>query len=274
VARKPFVLALLVSLLAAPALIAETAESQNGPVAGFHADGRFVARNITLRSLIALAYGEARPLSVFQISGGPDWINSESFDLDVEASTAIPEAAGDAKPSITERSLLQTLLADRFKLAAHREARDVLLFALVVARRDGRTGPGFRRSSDGECADSSDDGATLPRCGVQRLQGRGNTVRIVATGATMDEVAASLEPAPLGRMVVNRTGLEGRYSFDVEFSAERFPRSGSLTTLTSGSSIFAVLGELGLKLQVQRDPVDVLVVDRAARPSEGSRRTS
>ena len=115
-------------------------KSAGGPFAiGFQPGGRFIATNATLRDLIAVAYGKPQPLPNFQIFGAPDWIASERFDIEAKTDTlSSPE---------TNRQMLQALLADRFKVLAHTETRELPIYVLVLARSDGRLGPQLRRAA-------------------------------------------------------------------------------------------------------------------------------
>jgi uncharacterized protein (TIGR03435 family) len=109
--------------------------------------GRLVVRNVALKDLIAAAYGMADipPLVPDRILGGPDWIGSERYNIDAKASTEFHFAPGG--PPKDMLLMLRSLLDDRFKLVAHRETRDMPIFELVVAREDGRLGPGLHKSS-------------------------------------------------------------------------------------------------------------------------------
>jgi uncharacterized protein (TIGR03435 family) len=98
-------------------------------------NGRFVAANIPLRLLIRTAY----QLQDDQIVGGPDWLATDRFDIDARA----PQTTVDIYSVLGE--MLQTLLADRFKLTTHNEKRELPVFALERSRRDGSFGPGYVR---------------------------------------------------------------------------------------------------------------------------------
>ena len=114
--------------------------------------GRFKATNVPLRVLIRNAY----QVHDSQISDGPNWVNSDRFDIvakgDVGASPAFPIQLREGASKL--QLMMRALLVDRFKLAVHRETRQIPVYALVVARRDGRLGPELRRS-DVDCAASA-----------------------------------------------------------------------------------------------------------------------
>src|SRR5262245_34631014 len=107
---------------------------------GLQPGGRFNASNVPLRMLIRQAFN----VQEFQIVGGPDWLTSDRFDVVAKA----PE--GEFNADIM-RPMLQSLLVERFKLAFHRESRDMPIYALMKARSDGKLGPGLSASAV-ECA--------------------------------------------------------------------------------------------------------------------------
>jgi uncharacterized protein (TIGR03435 family) len=173
--------------------------------------------------------------------------------------------------------MLQPLLADYFKLATHRETRDMDVFAMVLAR-PGRLGPQLKKN--GEARDDvigasggfarAPDGAPNQRgtCGILP----GGAGRIVGRGLDMPGLAAFIGTAP-GRMVIDRTGLTGRFDIDLTytpsaFSAEALAQRAGATPPTgvdpSGPPLITALQEqLGVKLESARAPVDVVVIDHA-----------
>ena len=114
--------------------------------------GRFVATNVTLKELIATAYGLPgllpQALLNYQISGGPSWIESDRFDVEA---TAAGEVVRGTEGTRRKQVMLQTLLAQRFNLAVHHETKQMPVYALVTARRDKKLGPKLRKS-DVDCA--------------------------------------------------------------------------------------------------------------------------
>jgi uncharacterized protein (TIGR03435 family) len=246
--------------------------------AGFQPGGRFLARNAPLRSLIAIAYGEPRPLPDFQISGGPDWIDSDRFDVEAKAQGNFPKTQTEAGFSTTGELMLQALLMERFKLKVHKETRQLPMYGLIAARSDGRLGPQLRASSGADCAKAPTGGLpaapdpnALPRCGVlQFVAGTAGNLRHARIRfVTMDQLAKNLETSlGLGRVVLNRTGLAGNFSLDLEFTAVPQTASADTAASDSGTSIFTALQEqLGLKLESTRGPVDVIVIDSAEHPT-------
>jgi len=195
--------------------------------------GRVTFVNMTLRELIR---GINRLQSYQMVDNGEAWVSTDRWDI-------VAKAADDA-PLERMIVMMRALLADRFKLVTHRETREMPTYGLVLSRPDGALGPALQRSSLDCMAQSN-------LCGVIADNGR-----FKATGRTMNDLARNLGPVAQ-RMVVDKTGVTG--SFDLEFSWND----------TDGPSLFTALQEqLGLKLDSQRGPVDVLVIDSAQRPTE------
>src|SRR4051812_10100393 len=116
---------------------------------GFAPGGRFRATNVPLREVISAAYGTPQPLAAFQITGGPKWIESDRFDI-------VAKAPGDPQPGpngppAAMFAMLRNMLAERFQLRVHRETKEVPIYALVLARADGKLGPQLRPAAT-DCA--------------------------------------------------------------------------------------------------------------------------
>jgi uncharacterized protein (TIGR03435 family) len=220
--------------------------------------GRFSWSNATLRQLIQVAY-EVRP---FQLIGLPDWADTARFDVTATASfPASPQQMN---------VMLQRVLADRFDLSVHRDKRELSVYALVLARRDGKLGPGIHSAAvDCEAiatkpldsgAAQSDYAGCAPELGLTRMKTPGFHM-LGLTRALM---------RILDRPVVDKTNLTG--AFDVELSWTPDPTmlpngAPSPGVAPGGPSIFtAVEEQLGLRLVSDRAAVDVLVIDRLNRP--------
>ena len=237
--------------------------------------GRFTAENITLRGLIRFAY----QLEGARLTGGPSWLDADRFDIVAKAENGdlgepyLAEQRGEASRG---QMMLQSLLADRFKLRVHTEGREQAIYALVLARRDGTLGPELRPSTL-DCrmaaprADAPSPGRTS--CGI-RIGGAPGT--IVAGGASIGQVARTLATW-VERVVVDRTELSGEFDFTLRWTpdqmAEGFGKkvaAGGLAPADpNGPSIFTAIQEqLGLKLDAQKGTVDVLIVDSAEHPIE------
>jgi uncharacterized protein (TIGR03435 family) len=234
-------------------------ESRTGPASGglFAQGGRYNAFRATLRTLIRSAY----QLQDFQIVGEPAWGRSERFDI---------AAKTEGNPSKDEMfRMVRTLLEDRFRLRHHREERVLPIYALV--RADDRPRRAMRPSSSNCGGTSSTPGRpTAPDpagCGL----GGGFGV-LDGRGATMEMLANFLSTS-IGRLVIDRTGLTGTYDITLRWTpdqaSESLPGPAPILAVDqSGPSIFTALREqLGLRLDAQQGPVDVLVVDHAERPT-------
>jgi uncharacterized protein (TIGR03435 family) len=228
--------------------------------------GQLAVRNNTLRNIIRNTYG----LQDFQIVGGPDWMNSDRFDI-------AAKAAGDAAPA-QMMLMMRTLLADRFGLALHTETREIPIYALVMARSDGKPGPQLRPAAV-DCAAlaaATRAGAPPPLaptspgqrpvCGMRTVPGR-----MAAGGYRLADVARNLSNFA-GRMVVDQTGLTGRFDLELAWTPDQSLQgplpAGAPPIDPNGPSIFtAVQEQLGLKLDSQKGPVEVLVIDHAEYPT-------
>jgi len=210
-------------------------------------DHRFIGKNYTLKLLIAAAYD----LNPKTISGGPDWIGSEHYDI-------VAVTPGEVRPTRNEQMwMLRGLLAERFKLAFHREAKEFSIYALEIAK----SGPKLKASADGP------DAPPVVGPGVVYPQ------KIVLPGrnASMSDFVAVMQRAILDRPVVDRTGLTGRYDFDLEWAPDESQFGGEVPVAPADAPspplFMAVQEQLGLRLESTRGPVDVLVIDHAEQPT-------
>ena len=158
----------------------------------------------------------------FQLVGGPDWIGSERFDVVAKAEGDVPRPVPGGPPG-PMFLMVRALLAERFKLAVHNESRELPIYALVLARSDGRLGPQLRVSQV-DCAAliaSRKPGGPppvppnpgeRPQCGMFV-----GISRIAAGGVGMGQVATTLSQR-VNRVVVDKTGLTGLYEFELEFT--------------------------------------------------------
>ena len=231
--------------------------------------GRYMAVNVTLEELTVQAYG----LQSNQLADAPGWMRAERFDVTARADGEFP-TTGAVEGDGSERlqSMLQALLADRFKLVAHREIREQPIYALVLARADKALGPKMHVSMtdcDAQRAGRGRAGEALPeRPGITTpvpcTLRMGHGV-LVARDATVGELAVSLSRT-VQRVVHDQTGLVERYDMDMTFTPERMPRVRPADP--DETSIFTALREqLGLKLESTRAPVGVVVIDSVERPT-------
>jgi uncharacterized protein (TIGR03435 family) len=220
-----------------------------------------------LKTLITFAYD----VRDFQVSGGPGWINNDRFDIVAKSEhgsseSSTPEDMGltDAQMKTAAEQLrlkLQALLADRFQLTLHHETKEQSVYALVI----GKNGPKLQESQVKQ-------GERRRMVGMRRGE-------LNAEGVPLDMLANSLSNQ-LGRPVINRTGLNGTYDIKLQWtpdpsqSSDKFsgPPPGTDDPPppdVAGPSIFnAVQEQLGLRLESQKGPVDLIVIDRAEKPTE------
>ncbi len=169
-----------------------------------------------------------------QIVGGPDWLNTDRFEIEARADQPVDD---DAVLSV----LLRGILADRFKLALHHETRTIEAYLLEVAKN----GPKMEKAAGGESMDQAGNG---------RLDSRNTSMPHFA------EVLSRQMDLP----VVNRTGLDGVFNLKLQWAPE-YARQTHDTTPTIYT---AIQEQLGLRLRAEKMPIDVLVIDHVERPSE------
>jgi uncharacterized protein (TIGR03435 family) len=213
------------------------------------ADSKFRATNLPLKMLLQFSFD----IPESRILGVPDWADSTTFDIEARSDAPADEQLAKLPPSqarLQKRAMLQAMLAERFKLVSHTESRELPVFNLVVAKG----GPGFK---------PSDKSGTTIDSGNMRLhvQGSDNTIELLARELTQ----------AVGRVVIDKTGLDGRYDLTLRWTPDNVP-----TPMINGApdpnpppDIFtAVQEQLGLKLEPGKGPVEVLVIDHIDRLSE------
>jgi uncharacterized protein (TIGR03435 family) len=217
---------------------------------GFTLQGRhMVARNFTVEGLITLAYN----LHEKQVIGGPAWLTTDHFDLDV-----LPDHEG--LPSLDQaRGIVRKLLADRFALKFHEDTKELSVYVLSVAK----TGPKLTKSGS--------DPNSPPGLG-------GPPGRMMVRNASMAEFAQVMQ-ATLDRPVVDQTGLKDRYDFVLKWTPDESQYGGRIPPPNSGDSgaaaadappplFTAIQEQLGLKLDATKAPAKVMVIESVEKPSE------
>jgi len=214
----------------------------------FGAD-RIELNNVTLWYLITYAYG----MKSYQVFG-PDWLRDVRYDVMAKGPAG---TSRDQLPKMT-----QTLLAERFQLQAHRETRPLDALALTV----GKAGPKLTDAApgSGDAEGGAQVGMSTSPTGGERLDFKN------ATMATLVNTLTGL----LGRPVVNQTGLTGRYDFVLDFTrSETAGPKGTggynepprlpppMPGAEPGQSIYSSIQQLGLRLDGQKLPLDVIVID-------------
>ncbi|HVW10198.1 MAG TPA: TIGR03435 family protein [Bryobacteraceae bacterium] len=187
----------------------------------------------TLRDLIT----EAWDLRYYQVPDQPSWIVSEHFDISARA------PGSDAPSKETFRQMLQAMLADRFRLRVHFETKEIPVYRLVVSKSGHKLKEPDMNSRIG-----------------YTMGGLGK-IEIVASHGTMSRLADQLSNSA-GRPVFDKTGLDGMFAFKLEFNPSTTAES-DLPSLPA-----ALQDQLGLRLESQKAPVEVLVVDSAEPPGE------
>lgn len=234
---------------------------------------RLVVTAWTLPELMLLAYGPA-PLYRFQITGGPDWLDRERFDI---SATLDPSRIASSSPSLLQ-DLMKALLAERFKLVVREETNEAPVYALVLASRDGRLGPKLRRSTY-PCLEPGASPPPVPDPERQKnCNYRIGYGTLVARGVPIAQLALSMANFyGVGRLVVDKTGLTGNFDMDMEWAPlTQFRQPGNLDpppdfadrAVNTQSTLFVALKEqLGLALEPGRGQVRALVIERVERPS-------
>jgi uncharacterized protein (TIGR03435 family) len=205
-------------------------------------DGQFRAANVNAKSLLQFAFG----IPETRILNGPAWIGSTMFNIDAKAGGSVDDrmrTLSSDEGKAQKRLMLQGLLADRFRLAAHTETRELPIYALVITKGGPRLG-------------AVQEGGTTVNHGRDHVEVQGsNSVALLAEELSKD----------VGRPVVDKTGIEGRYHLTLKWT----PDDAAPASDPSEPSIFTALQEqLGLKLEPQKGPVEVLVIDHIEMPSE------
>jgi uncharacterized protein (TIGR03435 family) len=308
-------LAVALALVSAPQIQAQSAQTAGAPLPSFEVasvkrsrsgensgtdilPNRLTIRNITMEMIIGLAYGHDlgefgfNPLRPNELVGGPSWVRGEAFgydgyDIDAKVDDSLAEKFGkDCGPAFYYGRcgyrqqftlMIQSLLADRFKLKLRRETRELPVYALVVAKG----GPKFLQTKF-EVPDYAAlaRNPTLPRPHAPPCPA-GFLCRqdYMSMGQLADFFS---HISQIGRPVIDQTGLQGGYYIKLQFvrpqsqgQMSAAPEKGSAGMDNapplgpSGPDIFTALQQqLGLKLKPTKGPVEFLVIDHIERPSE------
>jgi uncharacterized protein (TIGR03435 family) len=241
---------------------------------------RFSATNVTVKFLIEFAYH----VEDFQISGGPSWIAYDKFDVDAKVEDSI--AGQMQKLPVTQQSdqlklMVQSLLADRFKLSVSHATKELPIFALVVAKggpklTEAAAPDATDNSARGTSPASAENHGTDTRPGRVVFSARDGQVNVTAKATPMTDMATLLS-RQLRRPVLDQTGLKATYDWALQWAAGTGLGGGPLPAVPgsadapdfSGPSIFTALQEqLGLRLESTKGPVDTIVIDHIEEPSE------
>jgi len=190
--------------------------------------GFLTITGMTVRGLMREAYG----LKVYPLSYGSDGLSTDRYDVVAK----IPPDASKEQRML----MLQTLLAERFKLSVHRETKELPIYTLVI----GKGGPKFR---------AVEDDGSAPEIGG------GDGHQIKAHHISMKSLAATLQGS-IGETVVDGTGLTGLYDVNLDFNVDESKADESPT-------VFEAVQRIGLKLEARKGPVEVVVIDHVEKPS-------
>ena len=277
---------LVIGLLHAPTLRAQTSSaaepplkfevasikpsdpSERGTIIQFAPGGRLVVKNAPLKSLVTLAYD----VQDFQISGGPTWVSTARYDVTAKADAVTAEddphkiKTDEQREKFQQRQRMriQALLADRFQLKIGRTTKELPIYALKVAKN----GPKLQESK--EEGGNQFQGVRMSRPGD------------VTAGKVGMQFLTRILAHSVGRPVIDQTGLTGKYDFKLEWTPDQNqpggfggPGPGPDGALRpppvdpNGPSIFTAIEEqLGLKLESQKGPVEMLTIDAVEKPSE------
>jgi len=222
--------------------------------------GRFTVTNVPLQYVVTMAYR----IKDFQLSGAPPWFLAERYDI---------EAKADGDPSFDAMlPMVRTLLEDRLRLQVHRDSKEMQVYALVVAKA-GKLHP-----AEGECGPPPSGPLPAPEpgklptppCGFFFVVPGHLSAQKAAIGGLSDSLSLLTD-----RIVLDKTGLAGKYDINLEFTPDQsqFQAPPGVTPAppidSNGPSLFTALQEqLGLKLESQKGPVEIIVIDHVERPSE------
>jgi len=229
----------------------------------FMPGGGLSMTNMPLRAMITFAYD----VRDFQVSGGAGWVGTERFDVRAKAERTASDGPVDlAKMTDDQRRTvrdqmaerLRALLADRFQLLVHKETKDQPIYALVVSKNGAKL-------KEAKAVEGARQGMSMNR---GRLEGF----------AAPMEMLGNILSNTMGRPVIDKTGLTGKYDFVLEWTPEAGVDARAQgfgdginepAPAPGGPTIFTALQEqLGLRLDAQKGPVQTIVIDRAEKPSE------
>jgi uncharacterized protein (TIGR03435 family) len=218
-------------------------------------DGMVTIRGWSLKELILFAWGSGTGLHPSLISsGGPSWFDHDRYDI-------IAKPEGPRIPSQDQRKLmLKALLVERFRLKFHNEPKNTAVYALVV----GKNGPRMKERKP-------DDGGSPFSLLLNGFQLPGRNASMAQLADILQALIPRTDPERENRPVVDKTGLTGRFDFDLTWAPD-LPLSGGrggATDFASVPDIFtAVQEQLGLKLEPQKASMEILIIDHIERPTQ------
>jgi uncharacterized protein (TIGR03435 family) len=209
-------------------------KAQSGSSGTHTTNSRLTTENVNLRRLILMAYD----LRESQLTGGPAWIDDVGWDIAAKAEKELPKGREGEQ---VMRAMLRSLLAERFQLRLHKEMKELSVYALTVGKNGAKLTPSASEG-DGSSTNSSNDKLEVKNITISRLT----------------EFLANR----MRRIVIDDTGLTGKYDFKIEFAPDG-KGDGERPDL-----LVAIQEQLGLKIESRKAPVDVYIVDGAEKPNE------
>jgi bla regulator protein BlaR1 len=244
---------------------------------GFTAD-RFTAKNVTMQTLIKAAY----KVEDNQIAEAPGWLSTEKFDIGAKWDKSVVDALQELSENqlvVERRRMLQELLADRFKLSLHREFKHFPAYELVIAKN----GPKFQESKTGDrYPNGFRDSDGIARAGIMHFKDGQLIGQGVPIALLVRELSGEISRESGGSIIEDKTGIKGNYDFKLHWSPDETQASifrgaergqhgtdGLASSESAAPSLFTALQEqLGLKLESQNGPAEILVIDRVEKPSD------
>jgi uncharacterized protein (TIGR03435 family) len=236
-----------------------SADFRSGVAFGFQPGGRFEMHNLSLRFVIAMAYNV--PFQSTRLTGGPEWLGSERFDIDATADpAALPPDLPTSERRDRQRAMLRAMLADRFHLVVRTETKELPIYAEVVNKGGLKLKPSSIAEKD--CDEST--------C-HSFMGGRGRGMHSKA--ADLTDLALYVSNWT-DRPVIDATGVKGLFEIDTKpwVSLEsNAPAAGAKgedgTELADLSTVFTVFTEMGLKLEPRKAPIEMYTIEKVERPA-------
>jgi uncharacterized protein (TIGR03435 family) len=230
-------------------------KSGNGMMRIMNRPDGFSCTNISLKTLIGIAYGIRQDL----ISGGPGWAESAGFDVEAKVAGEDMDAFKKLTPH-QRNALLNALLEDRFKLKLHNETKVLTMYELVIAKGGSKLKPGTEMVPDKDAPKTPE----AKKLGGMMRMGPG---LFSGQNLTMTAIANQLSNI-LHYTVSDKTGLTGNYDLELKWTPDdAHPPAGEASSDAAISIFTAVQEQLGLKLQATKGPVETLVIDQAEMPT-------
>jgi uncharacterized protein (TIGR03435 family) len=253
------------------ASVKQNADSAAMPTWLLQPGGGVAIKGVSLFQLIQAAYESTSIQVAAQFVGGPSWLKSDRFDVVAKANGSL-DADETGRPTRL-LAMLRSLLEDRFRVRTHTEFRNASVLLLMLADKDAKLGPQLHRSTQ-DCRGPV--GNLVPPDSPRWCGWRGGgTGHYAIQGLTMPDMAVGFAGTwSVGRPVIDRTGLSGRWDAQIDFVPPFVPGPNDPSVpvpnpaADTGTSMLSAMREqLGLKLQPARAKAEYLVIDHVERPT-------